>query len=608
MAFTKTPLGATSNYLLVGTDGIDITSIPGNAGPVTVQSLAGADQITIQSTDGVASGFNVDMGVGNDRVFADSDPNANLGSFILQNSTIRGGLGNDLLFGDEAGVSSDRRTMVMLNSFINGNEGIDIIRAYGMISSRIDGGKDGDQIEITNVFVSDDFTLPLTIPYSPDRYDGALVQGNFGADTITLTLGRTNVVNTLINGNGDEDLISNFNNDLSGNWSNSTIRGGAGRDTIDLQTDVSSSLLVYGDDANDLIRLGVGNDTAVGGFGNDSINIIGGNNLIYGDNNDGVGGTNDNGSGGGADSIVLTGFTSQDGTVYANSQNTVYAGNGADVVTITTNGNNVVYGDANTLNGVGGIDLITISGNGNNSVIAASGNDTVSITGSNGAGSNTVFGGFGADSIVITSGRDVTLFGEDGNDKITANISGAASISGGAGKDVIQVLGTPTSGVFSGGIGADSINISPIGSATYQQADGDSIASGAIGNLSTDVGTTGNFKDGSTISFATNGVDVITAFQAGNLLDTTLGTLGLDQSEDSGILYSANQINAQSGMVSGRSYYLNGAFVSNVFTVNSEGPDSLIVTQGNNGPLTGNSNSVVLLSYNASELTNANFV
>ena len=597
MAFTKTPLGATSNYLLVGTDGIDITTIPGNAGPVTVQALSGTDQITIQSTDGVASGFNVDMGVGDDRVFADSDPNFNGGAFILQSSTIRGGLGNDLLFGNEAGVSSSRRTMVMLNSFINGNEGIDIIRAYGMISSRIDGGKDGDQIEITNDFVSDFFTPPLTIPNSPDRYDGALVQGNFGADTITLTLGRTNVVNTLINGNGDTDLISNFGRDLSGNWSNSTIRGGAGRDTIDLQADVSASLLVFGDDANDVIKLGVGNDTAVGGFGNDSIDIWAGLNLIYGDEIDGTAG--------GSDTITVNSSTVG---VYLNSQNTVFAGNGQDFVTINTNGNNVVYGDANTLAGVGDNDLIRITGNGNNSVIAGAGNDTVVITGAVGSGSNTVFGGFGVDSIVIAIGRDVTLFGEDGNDTITANINGAASISGGTGNDVIRVTGTTgtTSGVFIGGTGADSININTLAGATYKQADGDSLAATAIGALS----SVGNYQLNSTITFS--GVDVITNFRATNALDTTLGTLGLDQSVVLGVvvggLYNANAINAQSGMVAGRSYFLNGAFASNVFTVNSGGSDSLIVTQGNNGPLTGNSNSVVLQNFNVSALTNANFV
>lgn len=593
MAFSQTPAGATSNYLLVGTDGIDITTIPGNQGPVTVQALAGNDQVTIQSTNGVASGFIVDMGIGDDRVFADSTPNANGGSFILQNSTIRGGSGNDIIFGAENGVADARRTMVMLNSFINGNEGNDIIRTFGMISSRIDGGKGNDQIELTNDFTNGLFPIPL----SPDRYDGALVQGNIGSDTITLTLGRTNVVNTLINGNSDDDLISNFNQTLSGNWSNSTIRGGAGRDVIDLQTGVSSSLLVYGDRGNDVIRLGVGNDTAIGGFGNDLINILGGDNLVYGDNNDGVGGTNDNGTGGGADTITIN--TAPGANL--NGQNTVYAGNGADIVTITTNGNNVVYGDANTLAGVGGNDTIQITGSGNNSVIAGAGDDAVLI---NGGGSNTVFGGFGNDIIRITNGRDVSLFGEDGNDLIVADITGSASISGGAGNDFIRVTGNPTSGVFSGGFGADTINVVPnLVNATYQQADGESVAATAISGLSAG----GNFQAASTITFG-NGVDVITNFEATNILDTTLGTLGLDQTQTNGGLYNGNTLNAQSGMVAGRSYVLNGQFAAGVFTIDGGGLDSLIVTQGNNNPLSRNNSSVILQGFNAATLNNANFV
>lgn len=596
MAFLQTPAGARSNYSLIGTNGIDIITVPGSQGPVTVEALAGSDQLTLQSTDGVASGFVVDMGDGDDRVFADSLPNSNEGSFLLQNSTIRGGLGNDIIFGTEGGIANARRSMVMFNSFINGNEGNDIIRTFGLITSRIDGGKGNDQIELTNDFPGTIFPFP----FSPDRYDGGLAQGNFGSDTITLTLGRTNVVNTLINGNADADLISNFTRDLSGNWNNSTIRGGAGNDTINLQVGVSSSLLVLGDNDNDLILLGIGNDTAVGGSGNDTINILGGNNLIYGDNNDGVGGPNDNGTGNGNDVIIVNGLG---GAVGLNSQNTVFAGNGSDNVTINTNGNNVIYGDANTLNGVGGNDVIRITGSGNNRVIAGAGADNVLITGS---GSNTVFGGFGNDFIGIVNGRDVTLFGEDGNDVIFAEVNGAASISGGAGNDSIQVTGTPFSGVFSGGTGADTINIQPsLAGATYQQADGDSVAATGIAGLT----ALGHFQANSTLAFSA-GVDVITNFQPTNILDTSLGSLGLDQTIAGGALYNANALNAQSGMVAGRSYFLTGSFTAgtSLFTVNAAGLDSLIVTQGNNNPLTGNSNSVILQGINAATLSNANFV
>lgn len=598
MAFTKNPAGAPTNYTLVGTDGIDITTIAGSNGPVTVSALGNSDQVTIQSTDGVAFGFDISMGEGNDRVFTDATPNGNNGQFIFVNSTIRGNEGDDIIFADEAGLTNPARTNYLQYSFVNGNQGRDIIRTYGLLSSRIDAGKDEDKIELTNIFIGNDNVFPA----DPDRYDDALVQGNFGADTIEIKIGRTNFVNSLINGNADNDLITNFGtHDLSGNWLNSTIRGGQGNDIVDLQTStvgfVSSSLLVYGDKDNDTLLTGVGNDTVIGGVGADVLNVAGGVNVLYGDNTDG--------SGNGADAIFVN--LAQNATNY-NNQNTVYAGEGTDSVLLYSNGNNVVYGDASTATGAS--DTIRIFGNGNNSVLACAGNDTVAIVG---GGSNTVFGAAGSDTIRITDGRDVSLFGEDGNDFIISeNMTGAASINGAAGSDVILVSGAPTSGVFDAGTSADQVDIIPdLARATYVQEDGDSVDATAITNLNGEF-----FQAGSVIAFA-DGVDVITNFQEDNILDTTLGTIGLDATANAnaGGLYDGNLLSAQNGFVAGRSYYLRGTFVRGVsfdgtFTLDNAGDDALVLTQGNNGPLTGNANSVILEDFgaNVAALDSSNFV
>lgn len=635
MAFTKSPAGATSNYTLTGTEGIDITSVPGSNSNVSIFGLGDADQVTVQSTDGTADGFLIEMGDGADRVFVDSDPNNNnSGSFYFVNSTIRGGAGDDILFGDERGVATNWRTGYFTDSLINGNQGQDLVRTYGLITSRVEGGQDGDTLEVLAVgFNGDNVTNLNPIPYSPDRYDGATVQGSRGNDTISVTLGRTNFVNSKINGNEDDDLITNNGIDVSGNWQNSTIYGGQGADTVAMQVGgaggfVTSSLIVSGDLGSDLLLTGIGNDTVIGGTGWDTISVSGGINKIYGDNTDG--------SGSGNDSIVVN--TAAPNTANLNnrtSQNTVWAGDGADIVTINTNGNNVVYGDAST---AGGADTIRIYGTGNNSVEAGVGNDTVLILG---GGSNTVYGATGNDTLDVGGGgniagvgsdigRDAHIFGEDGADVIRVNITGQASLSGGLGNDSIAYFGAQfqtNSGVNEGGLGADTINLIDIGgrvvdnSSTYIQADGDSVAATAVTIAAVD----NTWSNGDTIVFG-NGVDyVIGVEQNLDLFDTTLGDLGLDSQIAGGELYAAFanagqggyagrtvDLNAQSGMVAGRSYFMWGTFntVTNTFTVSnlySAGDDSLLITNGNNGPLTTNANVVVLEDFDASTLNFTNF-
>jgi len=607
MAFTQTPAGASNNYVLLGTPGIDIDTIPGKHSNVTVQALGDDDQITVQSTDGVTDGLNVFMDDGDDRVFVDAIPNLNDAAYVLTNSTIRGGVGDDILFGDESGIVDARRTAYLRNSFINGNEGRDIIRTYGLISSRIDGGKGRDSVELRNVFTGGN----PNIPGNPDRYDGALVQGNVGQDTIRLELGRTNVVNSLINGNADADLISNFGSDTSGNFgaisslnangayaSLSTIRGGAGNDTIDLQTNVSSSLFVLGDDNNDVLLTGIGNDTVVGGSGNDFISVLSGVNVIYGDTAASSVAGND-----------IIWVNQANNANFETSQNTVFAGEGADTVLINTDGNNVVFGDLSDTSAAGGADTITINGNGNNSVRSGIGNDIVSLDGS---GSNTVFAADGNDTVSIVNGRDAYVFGEAGNDSITVSISGAASLNGAAGNDSIIVALGASSGVIDGGTGADYIQSGAGGvssfsdSTTFVQRDVDSVAATTVANLT----ATGLIQNGTTFTYA-NGVDVITTFiQNGDLLDTDLGDLGLDANGNgrAGALYGALGVSGFDGMVFNRSYFLNGAFngSTGVFTVGAGGPDSLIVAQGNNGPITTNASSFVIQGFDASTITSVN--
>jgi Ca2+-binding RTX toxin-like protein len=593
MAFTKTPAGATSDFLLLGTDGIDITTVTGQSANVTIDALAGNDQVTVQNTDGVVNGLYVELDEGDDRIFVNSTPNDNLASVVLQGSTIRGGAGDDILFGNQGGEASFEHTAYLQYSLVNGNEGRDLIRTYGMLSSRIEGGADSDTIEVTNVF------------QYPDRYDGATVQGSTGRDTININLGNTNVVNSKFNGNENSDFISNFGAAVTGNWSNSTIYGGKGDDTVAMQAGVTSSLLVIGNEGSDVLQTGTGNDTVVGGVGWDTIAIAGGNNLVYGDEMDGTGS--------GWDIIEIGGGGS--------GSSTVFAGAGNDQVEIGSDGNNIVSSAA-------GNDTVDIIGNGNNSVGGSTGDDGISILGT---GINTIFGGQGNDllefdggigfitaigfgnegddTITVTSGLNGTLQGADGNDSIIIESIGNIIVGGGAGNDTITFqTETPLTASINGGTGADIISAPANTVKSFVQLNGDSLAATYVNDIVVD----NIWTAGDTIVFG-NGVDVITGFDTTSptdVLQTTLGDLGLDQTHG-GELYRALGTSIYSGMVAGRSYYLSGTWTtgSNVFTVTADGDglDGLLVTAGNNGSLTSNSNAVVMIGADLENFTNAQF-
>lgn len=634
MSFQKDPAGASSDFALIGTDGIDITTIAGSAGPVVVEAFGDRDQVTIQSTDGVADSFSVDLGRGDDRVFADARPNLNLGDFFITNSIFFGGQGDDILFGNVDGTTNLVRTAFFQDSWIFGGGGADIIRTYGLLNSGVDGDGGSDKIELTN-----DFSIapalgqiqPATglglglgagipannsIVNNPDRYDNSTVSGGKGSDTIELRLGNTNFVNSAIRGQANNDLITNFGiNDLSGNFQNSFISGGNGRDTVDLQNTetrdldgnlidagfVTSDLLVFGDNGADTLLTGIGNDTVVGGNGNDFINVAGGQNLILGDAGDDFG-----------DDIIEVNIpfflTNQ------NNQNTINAGDGNDLVDLNSNGNNIVFADRSAQSADGGNDDVFIFGEGNNSVVAGRGDDFVEI---DGGGSNTVFGNKGNDTIEGVNSRDVTFFGGNGDDDLIADdLTGAASISGGDGSDVILTNfdGNMTSAVYDGGTDNDLVdNFTDNDNVTYIQENGDSVAANQIRFLDGEF-----FQNGSAIRFD-NGVDVITNFVATNVMDTDLGQLGLDQSLNGALggLYDGNELSAQSGFVFGRSYFLRGDisplgdFESLVFTIDAvAGNDAIIVTEGNNRPFTANENIVVLEDFGAevAALNNSNFI
>ncbi len=295
----------------------------------------------------------------------------------------------------------------------------------------------------------------------------ATITGTTGNDYIyNESLGGDNIINT---GDGDDTIQAYFSTD--------TVDGGAGTDgfqflrlqfntdaiTIDVDrinatpikglenvTNVEFANGFYSGSGNDLITTsvdryhdldgGAGNDTIIGGDGNE--NISGENPYISG--------------------VSLSDVVGDD---------SLFGGGGNDAITD--------YGGKDTVDGGDGNDRIYVyeSSPGDYSIVSGgAGNDTIESTqNSLNVDTNQIDGGSGDDVITVT-GRTIAK-GGDGNDSIkilydqTYGFIGDATIEGGAGNDTISsesTLNLPNSGIdqekivflLDGGAGDDYINFS----------------------------------------------------------------------------------------------------------------------------------------------------
>jgi Ca2+-binding RTX toxin-like protein len=185
---------------------------------------------------------------------------------------------------------------------------------------------------------------------------------------------------------GNDSLIGGTGNDLIyGGDGNDSLIGGTGNDTL------------YGGDDNDRLFGGSGNDRLFSGSGNDTLNGGSGNDFLYGNF--------------GNDSI--------------------FGGSG----------NDVLYGESNndTLNG----------GSGNDSIFGGSGND--SLIG--GTGNDLIVGGLADDTLASGSTSDADIFRFDSLTEQTDTITDFDRFDSGAvagdDRDIIQVRNTgfnPTGG------------------------------------------------------------------------------------------------------------------------------------------------------------------
>jgi Ca2+-binding RTX toxin-like protein len=319
-----TVLGGDRTDILLGGQGND--SVAGGAGADYLDGNLGDDQITLRGDQDQAFGE------------GGSDSIASLTSSLdSARHSMHGGAGDDYLLGTSFGAVGE----VGGSNFMWGDEGDDRIVSSSPKHDELYGGAGDDQLSTSGGGrdVLDGGSGDDTLASSTDSLGDTMIGGD-GNDVFFANAGR----NSIDGGAGNDNIMDNARPE------NGTIHGGLGNDTITALPGVAEKFmlsggapLIYGDDGDDFIKLGLagmatidggsGNDTLSAGFGDSYIPI--GNWALGGDGDDsltgGVGSYLDGGAG--ADTIQATIQPTLDGGVSMS----ITGGDGSDVFVMGVN-------------------------------------------------------------------------------------------------------------------------------------------------------------------------------------------------------------------------------------------------------------------------------
>ncbi len=435
-------------------------AIFGYGGNDVLHGYGGDD--TIDGGDGADIIFGED---GNDTLIGGSgDDSIDAGS---GNNTVEGGEGNDHIIVGQG------------NDVINAGNGNDNIQSFGGIDV-INTGDGRDFIDIVN-------------------YNAAIkIQTGTGLDS--LMIGRlSSVINglTIKLSEWGLDQVTIYDGDnlldasdfidgvfLTAKFGNNTLLGGRGNDS--LITDSGNSTL-NGGNGNDGLDSGNGNSTLIGGNGNDGIRAGLGIHVIYG--------------GAGNDGIGVAGT------------NIIDAGAGDDHISASTGDDNINAGDGN--------DVITDIG-GFNKIDAGSGDDTIYIDGNidvsafrAGLGTDTVWVGRSSDPL-----KSLTL---------NLQVAGVEIIYGAHGADYFDGSGQTVNLIEQGWLGDDTL----IGGTANDNLNGDEGNDTLIGNDGDDV-LKGWYGDDT--MFGGKGNDQLDAFIGNNTVWGGDGNDAISSGIDPGVL------------------------------------------------------------------------
>ena len=476
-------------------------SLPGRSGPIRATLRGGDGDDTLVGGGGgdlIIGGAGTDDlsgGGGDDRIFASSDTSQGSAN---ETDTIRGGAGADLIYGSlganaiwgdlgddtlYGGGGNDSIRGGLGNDALHGGEGTDQLRGeddedalFGGAGSdlliggagrdRLVGGWDVAGIRPTLSEEVQDATAAKLFgaPAASDGNDFAFgedVDGNlvrqfgkeaqyrslFGigvADFETLVLRGDGLAQLQLaadiydGGAGDDVLLDHGGrNEMRGGTGADLIVGGIEADTIDGQAGLDR---IAGRAGDDLVRGGADADQIDGGAGMDRIFGEAGDDVILG----------------GLGLDLLYGGLGNDELRGQEGDDEVYGSAGNDRL-FGDDGRDLVLGEAGDDSLEGGVnDDILSGGEGKDSLWGQAGDDLLE----GGAGNDRLSGSFGRDRLRAGSGTDA-LFGEEDDDELQGDTSVAATLSGGAGNDLIigadLEVAVDKADLIYGGLGDDRI-------------------------------------------------------------------------------------------------------------------------------------------------------
>ena len=439
-------IGSNHNDILTGDNNDNI--IDGGEGNDTISYEYSSQAVNIHLASNIHSGgdaegdslSNIENIIGSD--YNDTltgDDNDNIIDALGGNDTIYGGGGGDTIDG---GGGSDTV------SYENSTEGVNVNLTTDTHSR---GDAQGDSLVSIENIIGSDYSDSLTGDDNDNVINGGggsdTIDGGEGVDTISYENSSQAVninlaTNTHSGGDAQDDSLvsieniigSNHNDILTGDNNDNIIDGGEGVDTISYEN------------STEAVNINLATNTHSGGDAQDDSlvsieNIIGSNHndILTGDNKDNII------DGGEGNDTVSYEYSSQ--AVNINLASNIHSGGDAEGDSLS-NIENIIGSDYNdTLTGDDNDNVIN-GGGGSDTIDGGEGIDTVSYENSTQAvnvnlASNTHRGGDAQDDSLVSieniigSDYDDDLIGDDNDNVINAG-GGSDTIDGGEGKDTVS--------------------------------------------------------------------------------------------------------------------------------------------------------------------------
>ena len=609
--------GSPKDDTLMGLGGND--SIQGGPGKDYIDGGSGNDQISggdgADELWGDAGNDTLDGGIGNDTLHGDlgddslmgADGDDELWDQTGGQDTLIGGAGNDhlsTLYGEggdllDGGVGDDTLLGGLGNDTLVGGDGADELWGDAGADS-LHGGAGDDYLsgeDGNDTLLGADGADELWGDAGNDKLDGGS-----GNDTLHGDLGD----DSLMGGDGDDELW-----DQTGGQD--TLIGGVGNDYLSTLHSEGGDLL-DGGAGDDTLSAGLGNNTLIGGDGLDQLfGDVGDDRLDGGSGNDtlygGLG--NDNLMGGDGDDKLSDEMGGQDtlnggaGNDYLSTLNSeggdvLDGGIGNDTLLGGLGNDTLVGGDgADELWGDSGADSL-VGGSGDDSLNGEDGNDT--LNGGDGAdelwgdaGNDNLDGGNGNDSLHGGIGDD-SLLGGDGDDELRDQTSGLDTLIGGAGNDHLSTLNSEGGDLLDGGVGNDTL-LGGLGNDTLIGGDGADQLWGDAGTDSLIGGADADYLNGEAGNDTLNGGDGADELwgDAGNdNLDGGSGNDSLHGGLGDDSLMGGDGDDELWDQTGGQDTLSGGAGNDYLSTLNSEGGDVLEGGIGNDTLLSGLGNDTLI--------------